>query len=123
MIAIFVVVAGGTILTLLLLLGHSSGFRQSPLTKVANGVHESTGAKLEVRDFTLRLSDLSLELYNAVIHGKETDPGRPLLAVERIQIGLTIDSLLNRRWHVRDLVIEHPVVRLEVDRNGGNNLP
>jgi translocation and assembly module TamB len=38
-------------------------------------------------------------------------------------VGLTIDSLLRRKWHVRDVVIEHPVVRLGVSEEGESNLP
>src|SRR5262245_50742277 len=121
--AVTVVLAGGTILTLVLLLWHSPGFCQSMLAKVENGVQESTGAKLQVGDFRLQLSSLTLDLYNVVIHGREADPNKPLLAADHVQIGLTIDSMLNRKWHVRDLVIEHPVARLEVNRDGQNNLP
>ena len=120
--AIIVLLVGGAV-TLVLLLDHNEGFRHSILAKVEKSVRESTGARLEVRDFNLRLSNLSLDLYNVVVHGTEPDPSQPLMAVDHLQVGLTIDSLLNRKWHVRDIIVDHPVVRMAVNKAGENNLP
>jgi translocation and assembly module TamB len=108
---------------LVLLLDHSQNLRHDILTRVEKSVQELTGARLEVRDFELRLSHLSLDLYNVAVHGKETDPTRPLLSADHLQVGLTIDSLLHRKWHVRNIAIDHPVVRLAVNKAGENNLP
>jgi translocation and assembly module TamB len=120
--AIIVLLVGGVV-TLVFLLDHNEGFRHSILAKVEKSVHESTGARLEVRDFKLRMSSLNLDLYNVVVHGTESDPSQPLAAVDHLQVGLTIDSLLNRKWHVRDLIVDHPVVRMAVNKAGENNLP
>jgi len=121
--AAIIVLLVGTVVTLVLLLNHNEGFRHSILAKVENSVRESTGARLEVRDFNLRLSNLSLDLYNVVVHGTEPDASKPLMAVDHLQVGLTIDSLLNRKWHVRDIIVDHPVVRMAVNKAGENNLP
>jgi len=120
--ATLVLLVGGVV-TLVFLLDHNEGFRHSILAKVEKSVRESTGARLEVRDFNLRLSNLSLDLYNVVVHGTEADPGQPLMAVDHLQVGLTIDSLLRRKWHVRDIIVDHPVVRMAVNKDGENNLP
>jgi translocation and assembly module TamB len=122
-IAAIVVLLMGAVATLVLLLDHNEGFRRSILAKVENSVRESTGARLEVRDFNLRLSNLSMDLYNVVVRGTEPDPSQPLLAVDHLQVGLTIDSLLNKEWHVRDIIIDHPVARMAVNKAGENNLP
>ena len=50
--AIIVLLVGGVV-TLVFLLDHNEGFRHSILAKVENSVRESTGARLEVRDFKL----------------------------------------------------------------------
>ncbi|MFL6385934.1 MAG: translocation/assembly module TamB domain-containing protein [Terriglobales bacterium] len=120
--AVLVLLVGGVV-TLVLLLDHNEGFRHSILAKVEKSVRESTGARLEVRDFNLRLPNLSLDLYNVVVHGTEPDPNQPLMAVDHLQVGLTIDSLLHRKWHVRDIIVDHPVVRMAVNKAGENNLP
>jgi translocation and assembly module TamB len=121
--AAIIVLLVGTVVTLVLLVEHNEGFRHSILAKVENSVHESTGARLEVGDFHLKLSNLSLDLYNVVVHGTEPDPSRPLMAVDHLQVGLTIDSLLHKKWHVRDIIVDHPVVRMAVNKAGENNLP
>lgn len=121
--AAIIVLLMGTVVTLVVLLDHNEGFRHSILARVENSVRESTGARLEVRDFNLRLSNLSLDLYKVVVHGTEADPSQPLMAVDHLQVGLTIDSLLNKKWHVRDIIVDHPVVRMAVNKAGENNLP
>ncbi|HET8891455.1 MAG TPA: AsmA family protein, partial [Candidatus Angelobacter sp.] len=121
--AAIIVALVGTVVTIVMLLNHSEGFRHSILAKVEKSVQESTGARLEVGDFKLRMSNLSMDLYNVVVHGTESDAGRPLMAVDHLQVGLTIDSLVNRKWHVRDIIVDHPVVRLAVNKSGENNLP
>ncbi|HZD96427.1 MAG TPA: AsmA family protein, partial [Candidatus Sulfotelmatobacter sp.] len=122
-VAALVVLVVGTVGTLVLVVQHSIGFRHNILAKVENSVQQSTGAKLEVGDFNLRLSSLSLDLHNIVVRGKEADPNRPLLQADHLHVGLTIDSLLRRKWHVRDIIIDHPVVRMQVNKAGENNLP
>ncbi|HZS27290.1 MAG TPA: translocation/assembly module TamB domain-containing protein [Candidatus Angelobacter sp.] len=122
-VAVIVVLIAGAVITVVQLLDHSRGFRQDILAKVESSVQESTGAKLEVRDFNLSLSHLSLDLYNVVVHGREADPSQPLLQADHLQVGLTIDSLLHKKWHVRNIAIDHPVVRLAVNKAGENNLP
>jgi translocation and assembly module TamB len=102
---------------------HNEGFRRSILAKVEKSIQESTGAQLEVRDFSLRLSNLSLDLYSVTVHGTEADPSKPLLQVDHLQAGLTIDSVLKQKWHVRDIIVDHPVMRLAVNKAGENNLP
>ena len=109
--------------TLVLLLKNSEGFRRDILGKVENSIQESTGGRLEIGDFKFRLSNLTLDIYNIVLHGRETDPNKPLLQADHLQVGLTIDSLLRRKWHVRDIILDHPIVRLQVNKAGENNLP
>jgi translocation and assembly module TamB len=118
-----VVLVFAAVTTLVLLLHHNEGFRRGILGKVANSIQESTGARLEVGDFNLRLSNLTLDIYNIVLHGREADPNKPLLQADHLQVGLTIDSLLRRKWHVRDIIVDHPIVRMQVNKAGENNLP
>ncbi|MGC2696110.1 MAG: AsmA family protein, partial [Candidatus Angelobacter sp.] len=121
--AAIVVLIAGIGFTLVLLLNHSEGFRHNIMAKVENSIQQSTGAKVEVRDFRFKLSNLSLDLYNIIVRGREADPNTPLLQADHLQVGLTIDSLLNRKWHVRDIILDHPVVHMAVNSAGKNNLP
>ena len=65
------------VVTGVLLIEHSPGFRQRILAKVAASVQESTGARLEVKDFHVHLRGLSLDLYGITVHGSEADPNQP----------------------------------------------
>jgi translocation and assembly module TamB len=107
----------------LMMMLHNQGFRRSILDKAENSIRESTGARVEVRDFSLRLSNLSLDLYNVMVHGTESDPAKPLAQIDHLQVGLTIDSVLNKKWHVRDIIVDRPIVHMAVNKAGDNNLP
>jgi len=115
------IIVGGV--TLVVLVHHSASFRQSILARVERSLQESSGARLQARDFSLNLSHLSLDLYNVVVHGSEADAERPLLTADHLQVGLTIDSVLQKKWHVRDIIIDRPVASLRVNKAGENNLP
>ena len=117
------VLVAGAAITLVLLVQHSKNFRQGILTWIGDGVQQATGARLEARDFSFRFSSLSLDVYNVVLRGTEADPNRPLLHADRLHVGLTIDSLLNRKWHVRDVILDRPVAHIVVSKAGENNLP
>jgi translocation and assembly module TamB len=121
--AVVVVLVAGGVITLMLLVGHSQNFRRGLLAKAADSLQQSTGATLEARDFRLSVSGLTLDLYDVIVRGREADRSRPLLQTDHLQVGLTIDSLLRRKWHVRNILIEHPVVRLAVSQTGESNLP
>ncbi|HKE32571.1 MAG TPA: AsmA family protein, partial [Candidatus Angelobacter sp.] len=111
------------VVTAILLVEYNQGFRQRILAKVESSVEESTGARLEVRDFHLHLRDLSLDLYGITVHGTEKDPNRPLLQTDHINVGIKILSLFRRTWRVQNIFIDHPVVHVFVNKAGENNLP
>jgi len=110
-------------LSLILLVQHSRSFRDAILSRVENGIAQSSGARVGVGDFNLRLFPLTLEIYNLTVRGTETDPGRPLLYSPHILVGVTIDSLMHRKWHLRDVQVHNPVAHLLVNRDGTTNLP
>lgn len=118
-VGLLVIVVVGTVL----LIENSPGFRQRILAKVESSVAESTGAKLEVRDFHIRLRDLSLDLYGITVHGSEANASKPLLQTEHINVGIKILSLLHRTWRLQDIIIDHPVAHIFVNKAGENNLP
>lgn len=111
------------IVAAVLLIENSPGFRQRILAKVESSVAESTGAKLQVQDFHLHLRDLSLDLYGITVHGTEQKPREPLLQADHINVGIKILSLLHRTWRLQDIIIDHPVAHVFVNKAGENNLP
>src|SRR5215467_10977312 len=111
------------VVTGVLLIEHNPAFRQRILAKVAASVQESTGARLEVKDFHVHLRDLSLDIYGITVHGSETNPNQPLLTTDHINVGIKILSLLHGKYRLEDIIIDHPVVHVFVNKRGENNLP
>ncbi|HET7872035.1 MAG TPA: hypothetical protein VFL42_05945, partial [Terriglobales bacterium] len=109
--------------TFVLLVQHNPRFRQYLLAKVQDSIYESTRARVETRDFHVNSSTMTVVMDQVVVHGTEPATAGPLLRVDRLEIGLAIDSLLGRRWHLREMSIVHPVVHVIVDQAGNNNLP
>ncbi|HEX2327974.1 MAG TPA: translocation/assembly module TamB domain-containing protein [Candidatus Angelobacter sp.] len=120
--AIFLLVIG-ICLTAVLLVHHNAGFRGFLLAKVESAVKDSTGATLQVHDFELRLSTLTLDIYGIVVHGTEPASAPPLVQADHLAVGVTIDSILQRKFHFRNIELNHPVVSVRVNKAGENNLP
>lgn len=111
------------VITALLLLQHSESFRAYLLRRVEQSLEASTGAQLTVRDSKISLAGLQLDLYGIVVHGTELPSQRPLLTADHLGVGIRIDSLLGRKWHLRNLTVDHPVAGILVNKTGENNLP
>lgn len=101
----------------------SQGFHQYVLAKIVQQSDEATGGKVEVSNFDFHFKTLTADLYGFTIHGTEPLNQKPLLHVDRITIGLKIISIFHHRVNLRELLIEHPVAHLVVDKNGRNNIP
>ncbi|HEY6350213.1 MAG TPA: AsmA-like C-terminal region-containing protein, partial [Candidatus Angelobacter sp.] len=119
LVALIVVV----LVTAVLLVKYNYGFRQRILAKVAASVEDSTGARLQVRDFDLHLSTLSLDLYDVTLHGAEANDAEPLVKADHVNVGIKILSFFHAQWRLQNLAIDHPVARVFVNKAGGNNFP
>lgn len=121
--AAIIILVIGIGLTGVLLLQHSSSFRSSILARVEQAVKDSTGADMQVKDFSLRLSTLTLDIYGIVLHGTEPAGSPPLAQADHLGVGVAIDSVAGRKWHFRSITLDHPVVQVVVNKAGENNLP
>lgn len=119
---IFVLVTA-VVITGILLLEHNQSFRHFILARIESSIAESTGAKIEVRDFDVHIPTLSVELYNVKVHGTEADPDKPLLQTDRLSAGIRILSIFRGTWRLQNVEIDHPVARFYVNKAGENNLP
>jgi len=101
----------------------SSGFQEFALRRIITQVDQSTGGRAQIRAFDFNLSTLTAHLYDIVIRGKESAGAPPLLQIDKLTVGLKIKSVFRRQISLSELVIEHPVVHLQVDRDGNSNVP
>src|ERR1051326_2313655 len=93
------------------------------LAEIVDRAHQATGARVVVGDYAFQLSALRADVYRLTLHGGESDPNRPLLGVDHLAVGLKIISLLQRKVSLEQIVIDHPVVHLLVDKSGHSNIP
>ncbi len=102
---------------------HSPSFHRYLLSKLQQAASESTGATVEIQDFQLQIRTLTADVFGLVVHGTEAADEKPLLQVQHARIGIKIISIFRRKVNLSELVIEHPVVNLTVDKQGHSNLP
>jgi translocation and assembly module TamB len=101
----------------------SSGFQQFALKKIIEQVDQATGGRAQIQSLDFKLSTLTARLHHIVIRGKEPSQDPPLLQADKLTATLKIDSVFHRKITLRELVIEHPVIHLQVDPSGNSNLP
>lgn len=109
--------------TLMLMVEGSPSFRQGILANFERSFYDSTGARVSARDFTMGFFPPKVDLYAVVIHGSEPQFSQPLLYADHVGAELKLSSLRYRRWNLRALVVDHPVVHYSVTPEGESNLP
>jgi translocation and assembly module TamB len=117
----------GAVIVLALIGGYlylrSGSFKRFAMRKVVEQIDQSTGGRAEIGNLDFKLSTLTARADHIVIHGKESPAEPPLLAVDRLIVGLKIQSILRRKVYLSELLVEHPVVDVRVDSQGNSNLP
>ncbi len=101
----------------------SSNFDEFALRKIIAQADESTGGRTQIRAFDFTLSTLTAHLYGIVVRGTEKQDAPPLLQIDKLTVRLKIKSVIHRQISLSELLIEHPVMHLQVDRNGSSNIP
>jgi translocation and assembly module TamB len=102
---------------------NSPGFHRYLRTTVEQRISRSLGVAVQLQEFTLHLSTLSLDLYGVTIHGANPHPNPPLLQVQHIEARVRIVSVFQRKWYFDNIEIDRPVVQILVDKDGNSNLP
>ena len=96
----------------LTLLVNNPGFHRYVIRTVQEEAGKSLGVPVQLQDFSLHLSALSLDLYGVTVHGASPYANPPLLQVQHVEAGISIVSLLQRKWYFSVIRIDHPVVQL-----------
>ena len=79
---------------------NSTRFHEYVLRNVEAKASESLGTRVELQNFTLHLSTLSVDLYGVTVDGATPYSNTPLLQVAHAQAGLRIVSILRRTWYL-----------------------
>src|SRR6185503_3463768 len=113
------------VLTAVLLIGvvallNNNSFRQYLLRIAHTKLSEAVGIQLKMRDFSVHWSGMSpaVDMYDVVIDGAPPYQTPPLLKADHLSVGIQIVSLFQRKWYLKDIVVDHPVARVFVAENG-----
>ncbi len=98
-------------------------FQAFALRKIAEEADRATGGKTEIGGLDFQLSKLTAHLYNITLRGTESPAQPPLLHADKLTVSLKIVSAIHHQISLSELLIEHPVVYIQVSRDGKNNLP
>src|SRR6185369_8617236 len=104
---------------------HSNSAHQYILKTALQKATEALGTNVQVENYALSFSGISptLDVYDVVIAGAAPYQDTTLLRVDHAQVGVRIVSVLSKKWYLSDMVVDHPVVHMFVDKQGNTNLP
>jgi translocation and assembly module TamB len=101
----------------------SSSFEHFALAKIAQQADQATGGRTSVGGLDFSLKTLTANLYDITLRGTEADDRPPLLHADKLTVQVRIDSLWHQKFTLRELLIRNPVVHVQVNRDGKNNVP
>jgi translocation and assembly module TamB len=114
------VVLAGTTVTVVL---HSARFHNYLLSLAQKKASESLGVQVELQNFALHPSNLSVDLYGLTVHGAAPYANPPLLQVAHAEVGIRIVSVIHQKWYLDSFVVDQPVVKVFADAHGVTNIP
>ncbi len=101
----------------------SRAFQEYALRTIVQRANDATGGRTEIGGLDFELSTLTAYLYNITLHGNGGSERSPLLHVDKITVGLKVQSGWHHKVILSELLIDHPVINVEVNRDGKNNIP
>lgn len=107
----------------LFFLVRSAAFHNYVLKTVQEEATAQLNTPVRLQNFSLRLSTVTLDLYGLTVEGSGPGAGQPLLQADHANLDVNVTSLLHKEWYVENVAIDHPVVKLIVNKTGQNNLP
>ena len=100
------------------------GWADGPLRRlVIVQIDNATGGHAEIGAFHFRLRGLRAELNDFTLHGREEPGTPPLFHADQILVQAKLLSFWGHRVALREVVVEHPAVTLQIAANGQSNLP
>ena len=102
---------------------HSVRFHNYVLSYAQKKASETLGVQVQLQNFALNLSNLSVDLYGLTVHGAAPYANPPLLQVAHAEAGVRIVSVIHQKWYLDSFVIDQPVVKILADAHGVTNIP
>jgi translocation and assembly module TamB len=105
------------------LIVRSDRFHQYVQRRIVEEVQRATGGRVELGNYSLDWHNLTAQVQQLVIHGKETAAEPPLLQVGSATLGLRIISVIEKKVDLASLRVERPQVYFVVYPDGSTNFP
>ena len=102
---------------------HNAAFHAYVIRTAQQQAQETLGVPVRIQNFALNLSNLSLDIYGVTVDGASPYPNPPVLQVQHAEASVRIVSLLQRKWYINDIRVDHPVVQVYIDKDGHSNIP
>ncbi|MGB6688660.1 MAG: translocation/assembly module TamB domain-containing protein [Terracidiphilus sp.] len=106
-----------------LILLHSQRFHNYLIVVLERQAGSKLGVQVNLENYALHLATLSVDLYGIKVDGAAPYSNLPLLEASHVEAGVRIVSILRHEWYLDDLRVDHPVVRIVVDKQGNSNIP
>ncbi len=121
----FVIVVGvlATLTGAAYLAAHTEAFNRFVLAKVVEKAEAATGAPVSIKRMDIHWRKLGVDFYDVAISGTAGATEPPLFRADHLGIGLKIVSALKRKIDLSDIVLDEPVVDLQIDAHGATNIP
>lgn len=101
----------------------SQTFHHWVIGELQTAVQQKSGAHLQIHSYSINWPELSVTVHGVVLRGKGPQDEKPLLTVDDLTAQLKIISLLNRKFALNKLLIDHPVANIQIGANRQSNLP
>jgi translocation and assembly module TamB len=102
---------------------NTNSFHRYLLGLAQRKTSDALGVRIQLENFNLHLSALSVDLYGIRVAGADPYSNPPLLQADHLGVGIRIVSIFRRKWYLDQLQIDHPVAWVIVDKRGVSNIP
>jgi translocation and assembly module TamB len=120
--AIGVLIAAAAIGTLFFYI-NSPAFEQDAQQLIVREIEKRTGAQVSLENFDLAFREQRIRLEGLTLHGLEPATAPPLAHFPRIDAGIGLRTLLQRRIDLVELTIARPEIHVVIGTDGRTNIP
>jgi translocation and assembly module TamB len=104
-------------------IARSDWLREKVRERIVAEAEKATGGRVEIGAFSFDWSTLTARLDHLTIHGTEPVGEAPLLAVNRVAIGLKMNSAINGDFNIARVDADAPRTHLIFHPDGTTNIP
>ncbi|HEY2842839.1 MAG TPA: hypothetical protein VGJ09_04285, partial [Bryobacteraceae bacterium] len=126
-IALWILATLGVLLLLASIAGvlivRSDRFHQYVQRRIVEEAERATGGRVELGGFSFDVHNLTAEVHDFVLHGRESAAEPPMVRIGSATLGLRIISVLETKVDLASLRIEKPQVYFVVYPDGSTNFP